>query len=729
MNWKKDLNWTNVGFATAFLILLTLSLLSYHMFHENIENRNLVDHTHEVLHTSKDLVSNVTDAESGQRGFLLTGNEDFLEPFYRSVERNELLLNRLRDLTRDNAHQQHRCAVATGLLHDKMLFIRTTIRLRRQQRTDEMLQLINSGKGNELMDDIREVFNAIDHEEQSLLKLRKAQTNRSEIITRPLMVSGMILSITILVIIYIALHRQIRSRIEKETELRVSREWLSIMLSSIGDGVIATDEHFIISFMNPVAEELTGWKEDDARGKSVHSVFNIINEYTRKRVENPVVTAIAENRVVTLADNTILIRKDNTEINIDDSGSPIMGADGTIRGAILIFRDITEKKRTEQELNMFFDITLDLVGMANADSYFTKISPSVQNILGYTEEQFLTRSFMDLVHPDDISITFQAMTDLSAGKTISNFINRYLCSDGTYKWLEWNLSPQNGIFFSMARDITQRKEEEEALIELHTDLKSKNQEILDSLSYAKRIQTAFLPDLTVLNDLLPDSFILYKPKDIVSGDFYWTHKEEGKILLAVADCTGHGVPGALLSIIGSQKLDEASEQCNDVSTILNYLNMEIKASLKQLNDKHSSRDGMDIALCCLQFHSHGEQIHLSYAGANRPIWIVREGQDEIEQLKGTKTALGGLTDVDQHFESRSLTLKRGDTIYMFTDGYVDQFGGDRGKKLMTKKFREILLSIRDRSMREQGHYLESFIENWRAGSEQIDDMLVIGVRV
>ena len=224
---------------------------------------------------------------------------------------------------------------------------------------------------------------------------------------------------------------------------------------------------------------------------------------------------------------------------------------------------------------------------------------------------------------------------------------------------------------------------------------------------------------------MPNCFVLFKPKDIVSGDFYFFHKNEQSIFIASADCTGHGVPGAFMSMIGSEKLDDALAHSSDTSEILRHLNKGIKTSLHQSEDSNeSTRDGMDIALCSVDLVNR----IVKYAGANRPFWFIRNGQTAVEEIKATKKAIGGFTEDSQHFDSHEIKLQQGDTFYISTDGYADTFG-KQDKKLTTKKFKEILLSIQDKSLKEQEHHLDNFIEDWKGGTEQVDDILVIGVRL
>lgn len=256
-------------------------------------------------------------------------------------------------------------------------------------------------------------------------------------------------------------------------------------------------------------------------------------------------------------------------------------------------------------------------------------------------------------------------------------------------------------------------------------IEDKNKDITDSITYAKRIQQAKLPDKNEIYSSLPNSFVLFKPKDIVSGDFYFFHKTEQQVIIASADCTGHGVPGAFMSMIGSERLEDAVAQSTDTSKILELLNRGIKTSLRQSESNESTRDGMDIALCSIDT----VQRIIKYAGANRPIWLIRKGQKEVEEIKATKKAIGGFTADNQYFETHELKLQQGDTFYISTDGYADTFNGKNDKKLTTKKFKEILLSIQDKTMKEQSQHLDDFIENWKAGSDQVDDILVIGVQL
>lgn len=250
-------------------------------------------------------------------------------------------------------------------------------------------------------------------------------------------------------------------------------------------------------------------------------------------------------------------------------------------------------------------------------------------------------------------------------------------------------------------------------------------EIEDSINYAKRIQEAILPLNEEIQTNLPDSFILFKPKDIVSGDFYWYALVGNIHVIVCADCTGHGVPGAFMSMIGTDKLNQVVKErkITNPAIILSEINKGIKKALKQDEESDSTRDGMDVAICSWD----PDAGLLQYAGAHRPLWMVRDGV--LTETKATKVAVGGFTSDDQEYELHEIQPQKGDQFYMHSDGYADQFGGPKGKKLKVKSFKKLILEVEQKPMMEQMVVLNSSIEEWMANYEQIDDVCVIGVRV
>jgi serine phosphatase RsbU (regulator of sigma subunit) len=255
-------------------------------------------------------------------------------------------------------------------------------------------------------------------------------------------------------------------------------------------------------------------------------------------------------------------------------------------------------------------------------------------------------------------------------------------------------------------------------------ISQQNQEILDSLHYAKNIQSAIMPHKEAIDNIFRDGFLLYLPKDIVSGDFYFLEELNDHIYLAVADCTGHGVAGAFMSMVGTSLLKQIilQNKFTDPARILNDLNEGIVEALRQ--KETSSHGGMDIALCVI----NRKTMRLQFAGANRPLHIVREFNTEL--IKPDKLPIGGFNaDENREFHTQEVELKKGDHLYLYSDGYADQFGGMEGKKIMTKKFRELLQTIHQTPMKSQHQTLLNYFNTWKGRYEQVDDVLVVGVIV
>lgn len=255
-------------------------------------------------------------------------------------------------------------------------------------------------------------------------------------------------------------------------------------------------------------------------------------------------------------------------------------------------------------------------------------------------------------------------------------------------------------------------------------IEQKNNEITESLLYAKRIQSAILPDMKLIYKTLEQSFILYLPKDIVSGDFYSFSQKDNIVIIAAADCTGHGVAGAFMSMIGTSLLNQIINEkgITEPSQILGQLNQGIVNALKQRDSE--SNDGMDISLCTIDLDKN----KLKFSGANRPLWLLRN--NEMLVYKPNKFPIGGLQVYHtEAFTQHEIDLIKGDAIYIFSDGFSDQFGGGKGKKLMTKKFKDELMQIQHLNMKEQESYLLGLFNKWKGNLEQVDDVLIIGIRI
>ncbi|MBD3638816.1 MAG: SpoIIE family protein phosphatase, partial [Crocinitomicaceae bacterium] len=312
--------------------------------------------------------------------------------------------------------------------------------------------------------------------------------------------------------------------------------------------------------------------------------------------------------------------------------------------------------------------------------------------------------------------------------------------------------------------VTQRQkntieEQKQEVEHQKTLVEEKNQEIMDSIQYAKRIQSAILPPDKLVKEYLQNSFILYKPKDIVAGDFYWMEHVEDTVLFSAADCTGHGVPGAMVSVVCNNGLNRSVREFNlkEPGKILDKTREIVVQEFEK--SEEDVKDGMDIALCSLRMRNENEDntdsqsaFHstLQYAGAHNPLWIIRKGEvneDDLNlkypgrvkvekfndgytliEIRADKQPIGKY-DNPVPFTTFTINLEKNDSFYIFSDGFSDQFGGDKGKKFKAKNFKELLVSVQGESMKDQKIKIDSAFEEWRGSLEQLDDVCVIGVRI
>jgi serine phosphatase RsbU (regulator of sigma subunit) len=286
-------------------------------------------------------------------------------------------------------------------------------------------------------------------------------------------------------------------------------------------------------------------------------------------------------------------------------------------------------------------------------------------------------------------------------------------------------------------EIVMQKNEIEAQRD-HANKQKK--EITDSIQYAKRIQSAIFPPNEFISKLVQEHFILNKPRDIVSGDFYWLNRIGNRIILAVADCTGHGVPGAFMSILGIAFLNQIINQkklranrpscdyCqNELSTltaadILNELRDQLITALHQTGKSGENKDGMDISLCIIDLKS----MDMQFSGAHNPVYLIRN--NELIEYKGDKMPIGIQNISSAPFKNKVFKIQKDDRIYLFSDGFIDQFGGTKNKKFMTKNFKNLLIEQHLKPFDEQVQNLNQTIEQWKGEHKQIDDILVFGLR-
>lgn len=359
------------------------------------------------------------------------------------------------------------------------------------------------------------------------------------------------------------------------------------------------------------------------------------------------------------------------------------------------------------------------------------VSPSAKRILGFEPEQLIGEGWWNLTREDEFErndIRTLALQQLKQDSLLDAVPYERLLktATGADKWILWNTSkgPMNTLV-GIGHDITDRKKAEQQLLEKHKELEQHNKDMVDSIQYASRIQEAILPDPERIKAAFADAFVLYQPKDVVSGDYYFFYRKGNKQFLAVVDCTGHGVPGALMSFIANGIFKEViiKKGIEEPSEILYALDEELYLALNKDGQEGSASDGMDVALAVFDT----DQNTISYSGAFRPMLLLRES--ELIEFEPNRFPIGFYGDVEKSFETRTMELQKNDTFYFFTDGYCDQFGGELKKKFNRKRFKELLLSAEGMELEEQRSFLQYALLNWRQEEPQMDDVLVLGVKV
>lgn len=404
-----------------------------------------------------------------------------------------------------------------------------------------------------------------------------------------------------------------------------------------------------------------------------------------------------------------------------------------------------------------------IIGLANdamivmdiVDGRIHQANPSAATLLGYSEFELSQTTFFE-IHPKEY---FQRSSSIVAdvwekGGLIYNDVP-FMTKSGEVIPVECSarVAPFAGrpAIVIYARDIRERLKMEEQINQQRRIIDARTKDISDSIEYSKRIQESVFLEKERLKDIAPDSFIFFKPREVVSGDFYWfasydvrkgdpaesVYKAGSRVLVAAAvDCTGHGVPGAFVSLIGNALLNRAigDKTIYTPAAALDHMNNEIKSSLNKNKNLASLRDGMDMSLCFIDL----ENRQLQYSGANNPVCVVRGngGPPELLEFKADKQAITPSHDTEvKPFTNKVVELMPGDVVYLFTDGYADQFGGTasnhkpEGKKFLSKRLRDTFLNIHSLPMEQQCKALEKTLVDWQGLLPQVDDVLVIGIKI
>lgn len=370
-----------------------------------------------------------------------------------------------------------------------------------------------------------------------------------------------------------------------------------------------------------------------------------------------------------------------------------------------------------------------LIVVLNNDGSADYVSKPAQHLLGYKSDELLGNNWWEATRfsrPEGIEVKRKLLNLFKNGNTNTQTFEHVLkTSYGGKKWVRWTVSYLNDDqLIGIGYDITEKKNSERKLIEQNEKLTEQNKDITASIVYAKRIQESILQTPEIIKSVFEESFLLYKPKDIVSGDYYWFYEDADFKYAAAVDCTGHGVPGAMMSMVANSAFKEVflNKKVKEPGLILQALDEELEKSMSK-NSSEPFNDGMDVGLIQIDKQTN----ELKFSGAFRSVLIA--GKDNLVELRGSRYPLGFYSGVEKTFDTITYQLQKGNCVYLYSDGYVDQFGGEYNKKLNKVNFKELIKTASEMTIDEQEAFLEYSFNNWKQDEEQTDDILVIGFRL
>lgn len=516
--------------------------------------------------------------------------------------------------------------------------------------------------------------------------------------------------------------------LEKQfTEVENGRKRLHALLTNASEFISIYDKEKDLVYESPSVKRILGYEDmDQVRGMDPDLLtprgLRTINNLFQYLLDTPGGETSAQYNY---------LKKTGEKIFLETKGKNLLH-DPAIRGIILNTQDITERKRAEKEERMksrmqsLSENSPDMIIRVNPLGRLVYFNPALATFMGVDSSDLSKKRIFEL----DLGALFIQFVEDALDSIKAN--NQQVVSEievnspGGLRIMEMKAIPELGddkelesVLF-VAHDVSELK-----LIE--QEIKEKNKKISDSINYAQRIQTSILPDTRYIQQFFPRSFIFYRPKDIVSGDFPWFFVKDEIYYVAAVDCTGHGVPGALLSFIGYFLLNNIVNMANSsAAEILDTLHQWVRTTLKQDQEGANGRDGMDLALVKID----PKRKELQYSGAHRPLYYLRDG--ELIEYAGTRKGIGGIPlakKVEKDFENHVINYQKGDKFFIFSDGLPDQMGGPECKKYQARRIREALTENKALTMAHFARYFSQDFFEWIGNEKQVDDVLLIGIEL
>lgn len=548
----------------------------------------------------------------------------------------------------------------------------------------------------------------------------------------------------------LVLKNNLEQEVEKKTiDLQKIINFQTTMFNSSNFAIVSTDTNGLITTFNQGAEKMLGYKAKQVikqanpstlwhdQKEVIQKAKGLSEKYNEKITAANFFTYLIKNKNKIYREQWTLLRSSGERFPAILTLSALRNETGELIGALAIIEDITKLEKIEQALKIHkerYDFVInnssDYVWLMSWTMKALYLAPSCQRFLGYTEAELMTMR-IDEIHPKKTVFKIKSILKKVLRAKKKNFRVQdefeYIHKNGNIiiadvkAYAIYNQKGNPIAVAGISRDITARKENEKKQNNQNNKIKQAYQDITDSIHYAKTIQEALLTKKKIIDSYFDKYFILFEPKEEVSGDFYYVKKRANSLTFAVADCTGHGVPGGFLTMLGITFLDEISKSKNVKSPakMLDLLREKMKNTFKSFGNEN--QNGLDITLC--QIDTQTNILH--YSGANNPLWIVKKGY--LIEYKATHNPVG-FYPKEIPFEGREIQIEKNDMIYLFSDGFRDQFGGQANTKYGRKKFRELLLNVHKLPVEKQKKELMQTFQNWKGKASQIDDVTIMGIK-